>query len=432
MKTTPTRLVSPLSAGGSPAFAALRVSCTRLLTVLLLIGFGAFIGLIDRAAAQGVVPERFSFQGYMEDGNGQPLGPTTPVNYNVIFKIFPAATGGALVWAERQIVTFDKGNYSVILGQGTQNGGEPHGDLSAVAINATSSELYVETIVNINGSDTTIKPRLRLLPAMYAFLAKKALSADQALSVNGSAILPGSITVDRLSTTLSNSLLTAPIPDTRLSANVLSGAIADSRLSTNVARRAGGNTFTGNQSFSGNIGINTTNPTATLDINGTLKATNIVGRINGDDAPLFFAIGTNNINLHRQVLVDATTLLADDDGGRIRLLVETQADRKVWAYEFNYYADTDDSVGWQAGPTGYFSMAITLGGTNSNWILGNGAGNMFTWAHVDLPNGEVYFRNCSSDSSGNLIQPAFTGVDRYKFYVVAAPGTSFKLTIFDR
>ena len=105
----------------------------------------------------------------------------------------------------------------------------------------------------------------------------------------------------------------------------------------------------------------------------------------------------------------------------------------MWAYEFNYYADTDDSLGWGGGVT---SIAITLGGTNSNnIILGNGTGNLFTWAHVDLPLGDVYFRNCRTtlDAFGNpLIGPAFTGVDRYKFYVVAAPNTSFKLTIFDR
>src|SRR5687767_15042739 len=100
MKTTPTRLVSSLSAGDSPAFTARRVSGTRLLTVLLLLGLGAFIGLIDRAAAQGLVPERFSFQGYMEDGNGQPIGPTTPVNYAVVFRIFPTATGGTTNWSE--------------------------------------------------------------------------------------------------------------------------------------------------------------------------------------------------------------------------------------------------------------------------------------------------------------------------------------------
>jgi hypothetical protein len=276
MKTTLTRLASSLSAGDSPAFAALRVSSTRLLTVLLLLGLGASLGLSERAAAQ--VPERFSFQGYMEDGNGQPLGPTTPVNYTVDFRIYSAATAGALLWAERQIVTFDKGNYSVILGQGSQvSASEPHGDLSAVVINATGSELFVETTVSINGSPATINPRLRLLPAMYSFVAKKALSVD------GVAITTGSITEDRLSSSLVSTINNGAIADSRLSiglrnyitngpindaqislglrtyiTNGASGAVLDSRLSANVARRDTPNTFTGDQTINGRLTNNAT------------------------------------------------------------------------------------------------------------------------------------------------------------------------------
>ena len=57
-------------------------------------------------------------------------------------------------------------------------------------------------------------------------------------------------------------------------------AIGDNALSSNVALRAGGNIFSGNQLFSfsgnqlclgGNVGINTTNPTAKLDVNGSFR-----------------------------------------------------------------------------------------------------------------------------------------------------------------
>jgi hypothetical protein len=52
-----------------------------------------------------------------------------------------------------------------------------------------------------------------------------------------------------------------------------SGTLGDARLSSNVALRSGGNAFTGDQSFTGgNIGIGKINPSAALDVNGTVKA----------------------------------------------------------------------------------------------------------------------------------------------------------------
>jgi hypothetical protein len=259
----------------TPASWTAAALCRFAFAVLLLLGQ---FSVIDRAAAQ--VPERFSFQGYMEDGNGQPLGPSTPVNYTVDFRIYSAATGGTLLWGERQIVTFDKGNYSVILGQGSQiSGAEPHGDLSAVVINATGSELFVETTVTISGTPATINPRLRLLPAMQAFLAKKALSVD------GAGISANSITEDRLSVALASTINSGPIADTRLSLGlrnyITNGPIADSRLSANVVRGNFPNSFTQIQQF--NNGLISAGPfptqlnTPLTTVNGILIASGPVG-----------------------------------------------------------------------------------------------------------------------------------------------------------
>jgi len=270
MKTTPTRLVPSLISGRSkvaedcrtpkasppwmpsnhaPASWTAAVLCRFSLALLIL------LGVADSLSAQGTVPERLSFQGYMEDGSGTPLGQAAPANFEVAFRIFPTATGNTSLWTEKQTVTFDKGNYSVLLGQGTEVPPELYPTLSTVVMNANGNELYVETTVNISGTPAKILPRLRLLPTPYAFLASKSLTADRALNVNGSAIAVGSIPDNRLSANITS----GAIADSRLSANV-TGPVPDNRLSANVALRGAANTFTANQTFNGNVGIGTTTP----------------------------------------------------------------------------------------------------------------------------------------------------------------------------
>jgi hypothetical protein len=211
------------------------------------------------------------------------------VNYPVVFRIFGAPTAGTATWSERQTVTFDKGNYSVLLGQGSVNGAEPRPSLSSVVLNAAGSTLFVEATVTINGTDARILPRLQLLPTPYAFLSSKALSVDGAAVVSGTiaddrltpalrnyitngpvadsqlsasllnTINNGTISDNRLSAGLRNYITNGPVADSQLSASLLNtinnGAIADTRLSANVARRNTANSFSGDQSIAGNATV---------------------------------------------------------------------------------------------------------------------------------------------------------------------------------
>jgi cytoskeletal protein CcmA (bactofilin family) len=107
----------------------------------------------------------------------------------VVFRIYEAEEASATevpLWSEQQTVTFDAGNFSVLLGAGKEySSSEPYGNLSDVFDNAHVSEVserYIGITVqglDSSGTDSELVPRLRLLTSPYAFLATKALVADK-------------------------------------------------------------------------------------------------------------------------------------------------------------------------------------------------------------------------------------------------------------
>lgn len=169
------------------------------------------MALAWRSAAQPTPnpPGQISYQGFLTDANGIPLATNSPVNYNVIFRIFDASTGGNVKWAEQQVVTVDRGYFTVMLGNGIPISG-PAGNLTTVFSGIDASDRYLEiTVLGLAPNDPPIAPRLRLLASPYSLLANSALNVDG-----------GALTT---------------------------GTVVDARLSSNVALRAGGNFFTNDQ-----------------------------------------------------------------------------------------------------------------------------------------------------------------------------------------
>ena len=167
---------------------------------LLLLALALVAGLGGAHAATGTPPDKMTYQGFLADGTGVPLGNANPANYVTVFRIWPADTGGAAgtaLWSEVQTVTIDKGNFSVILGDGLQFGTEAHGALSTVFASGSASDRYLEITVTIGGSPVTIAPRLRLVAAPYALLAT---SATKLVNPNGTTLLSapstGALTVN--------------------------------------------------------------------------------------------------------------------------------------------------------------------------------------------------------------------------------------------
>jgi hypothetical protein len=153
----------------------------RIRSVAILVVGVMALGLagLARAAEANQPPERMTYQGYLVDANGDPLGNLAPVNYVVIFRIYDVKQGGASLWAEQQTVTVDKGYFSVMLGEGSDFGNEPGASgghfLSGAFSGAGIKDRFIGvTVKGLGGSDVEIAPRLRLVSSPYAYTATHA------------------------------------------------------------------------------------------------------------------------------------------------------------------------------------------------------------------------------------------------------------------
>ena len=127
-------------------------------------------------AADANPPERMTYQGYLVDSATPPvpLGDSAPANYDIVFRIYNAKSGGTPIWSEQQTVTVDNGYFSVLLGEGSQVNSEDYGSLSAAFDGADASDRYIGITVDINGVANMIEPRLRLVTSPYAYTATQA------------------------------------------------------------------------------------------------------------------------------------------------------------------------------------------------------------------------------------------------------------------
>ena len=151
-------------------------------------------------------PSTVDYQGSVLDGNGNPLAPTTPANYEMQFRLYDAQTGGTLVWAEKQLVTVKDGKFSVRLGEGSPIlaalGGLNEGTVDHDAVGLPGAfggkERFLGVTVVIPGQTPgEIQPRLAFLSSPFSYVAGRAQSADRLVQSGSSQ--PSSLNVGSVS-----------------------------------------------------------------------------------------------------------------------------------------------------------------------------------------------------------------------------------------
>lgn len=351
-----------------------------LVTLLLLAGLCAAPRALAQANANP--PERMTYQGYLVDGNGTALATNAPKNYDVVFRIWDAATGNNRLWAEQQTVTVDKGNFSVLLGEGSAltTPVEPHPALSTLFTNGTASDRYVEMTVKGIGAgnaDVTILPRLRLLTSPYAFLAR---SAKGLVSSSGG----GELIAENLARLNSYNNFTA--------ANNFAGSVgfagfanfaseADfngetyffdtARFTGNVGIGSGNPpvnklSVTGNANFTGNVGIGTTNPATKLQVVGDVKL--------GSAGQYYAAAGVENLRIIRGTvkpdgtIYNGTGFSVSHDGTGIYSIVFSSGFTDVPALVITpFQTGSPVTVGLGSGnTTGYSGITIWSNSTKTD------------------------------------------------------------------
>src|SRR5579863_10098220 len=217
----------------------------RLRTGCVIVGFLLFVLSLAAQTAgssstSSQVPPLMNFKGVLADANGKPLTGTV----GMTFYLYQEQQGGAPLWLETQNVQADKtGHYSVALGSASSQG------LPASAF-ASGEARWLG--VQVQGQAE--QPRTLLMSVPYA------LKAADAETIGG---LPPSAFLKAAAPGSASAAATA----NQAPAGITGSGTANHITKWVSATKLGNsNIFDGS---AGSVGIATTAPTATLDVNGT-------------------------------------------------------------------------------------------------------------------------------------------------------------------
>jgi hypothetical protein len=145
---------------------------------------------LAQSPLHAAVPSLISYQGHVTDATGN-IGESAPVNRTITFRIWDSATAIAdanRLYAEKMVVTINKGDFSVLLGQGTSTGETMTYSTLDSPLLFNGSDVYLGITVDDGNSttvDAEITPRQRIVSSAFAMRSRVAESVDSAAITNG-------------------------------------------------------------------------------------------------------------------------------------------------------------------------------------------------------------------------------------------------------
>ena len=230
-----------------------------LLAILLL------LALAPRARTQVAgAPATIDYQGQVLDAAGAVLAPTTPTNFTMQFRIYNQQTGGTIVGSESQIVTVDKGAFSVRLGNGVRipaGGGGNEGTTADLRQAFNAIDRFLGLTVTIPAqTPAEITPRLAFLSSPFSLVAERAKLADTATAATTATTATTALTATSVNQTSGSSTLNA----TTINNFTLAGP---GKVNASNTLEFGGGVV-GKEGSAGKIGYGAFNPPGYLDIVG--------------------------------------------------------------------------------------------------------------------------------------------------------------------
>ncbi len=124
------------------------------------------IGMPHDAKEPLAIPMMFNYQGKLTDMIGNPVRDSS---YSITFGLYTSPTGGTAFWTETKTVWVRNGFFNTVLG-----------DITPIPYVPADGNCYLEMQVNPNPPMT---PRIRIVSSAYAYVARKADSANYAHAI---------------------------------------------------------------------------------------------------------------------------------------------------------------------------------------------------------------------------------------------------------
>ena len=265
------------------------------------------LGLAFAAPAFGqssAVPTLVSYQSRVTDASGNLIGAPTPVNRIALFRIYDSAGGSARLYSEQQTVTIANGEFSILLGTGTQIGTDTGNTFSTfnAAVFAGATRFLGVTIDDGDGNpfnDPEMSPRQQLATTPFAFRSavaeSVALGGVNALSlannsVGTAAIASAAITNEKLA---ANAVATTQLADNAVNTAKLTANAVDS------SKIADGSIVLADLSPA----LQATMPKPSFTYNQGLGSVTTANSVNGYTTFMVFPIDVSDLGVDGEVLI---------------------------------------------------------------------------------------------------------------------------------